>query len=156
MLTTYTKNQAKIHIYYFSIVLLVICVVRGRRSRAFCEAKCGRAAARGRLLVRNAALIEVRGSRKIPKAAKNLQGFAAFGRSEYTEQSETPQFGDIALPPFGRDIFLFPCLAYPPCLCRLLLQGPPKSAGRGARRRTRRVLRRQRRSRCSFIAAKPQ
>ena len=106
--------------------------------------------------MRNAALVEVRDGRKIPKAAENLQGVAAFGRSEYAEQSKTPQFGDSALPLFGEDISLSLCSAYPPCLCRLLLQGPPKSAGRGARRRTRSVLRRQRRSRCSFIAASPQ
>jgi len=44
----------------------------------------------GKLLVRCAALTKVRKERKIPKAAENLQGSAAFVRLQYTERGKTP------------------------------------------------------------------
>ena len=62
---------------------------------------------------------------------------------------------DSAFSLSGAAVFLSRCSAYPLTLCRLLLRRSPKSAGRGARRRTRSVLRQQRRSRCPLRAAKP-
>ena len=55
----------------------------------------------------------------------------------------------------GAAAFLSRCSAYPLTLCRLLLRRSPKSAGRGARRRTRSVLRQQRLRRPQRRAAPP-
>lgn len=42
------------------------------------------------MLMWGAALIKLRKGGKILKAAENLQGIAAFGRSEYAGQNKTP------------------------------------------------------------------
>ena len=47
------------------------------------------------------------------KSRGDLQGNAAFGRSEYAEQGKTPQFRDSALPLFGRECAPFSLFGLP-------------------------------------------